>query len=375
MQPKLWAQKAPEYVNDARQMGIQIQAPYIQKSGIGFTIEGSNIYFGFNAIAGVGATASASIISARKRGPFKDIWDFLGRVNKQKVNTATFKKLATAGAFDRMGYRRKDLIENCSAMYKYLSDCIEYEQRLVDMEIRSAENMKKDERKNELEEQLARAKQTKKEMKKARLPLSESVERILNRKDRLREMKKLVRESGSEPHEILFGQDLEEFNEATWLRKKPALKEKPLPVKPDIERTRSINITVLELMNQAKAIGCYLHDHPAPTLYKDTTRITDAEEGHRLTMAGQITNIKKIKTRRGQEMAFAEMGDGTGLVELVIFPKVYAKLNLQKKIPEIGDIVRISCEVETADDSGTKVFVNDLSIHEISIKTNRLTKD
>jgi DNA-directed DNA polymerase III PolC len=364
MQPKLWAQKAPEFVSEAKQMGVKIHAPYIQKSKLGFSIEDDEIYFGFNAIKQVGVTASKSIIKARQRGPFKDIWDFLARVNRQKVTTRTFESLVRAGAFDRMGYVRAELLENTKEIYAYFNDNIEYEQRLQDQVVRAAENEQKDARKAEIDQQVKEAKALLKQLVKQSMPVPASIERLATMDKRLREMRQQIRDTGLPAEEVLSDEDLEEYNETLWLRKKPELKLKDKPVQPELTRTRSVKISVAELMEQADMIGCYLHQHPAPVIYPDTTRVAMAEEGAYLQMAGQITNWKQIKTRKGDDMAFAEMGDGTGLVELVIFPHVYRSLKARGRLPEVGDIVYIRCEVETADDSGCKVLVNDTEIYQ-----------
>lgn len=363
MQPKLWAQKAPEFVNEAKQMDIKIHAPYIQKSQMGFSIEDNEIYFGFSAIAQVGVTAGKSIIAARKRGPFKDIYDFLARVNRQKVTTRTFEALVQAGAFDRMGYLRSELLEKTKDLYAYFSENIEYEQRAQDLMLREQENKEKDERREELQEKVKEAKALIKQLTKSKIQIPESIEHLANYDKRLREMRAKIKETGLEAHEILTSKELEEYNESIWLRKKPELKEKDQPVRPELERVKNVKITVAQLMEQSDAIGCYLHQHPAPIIYPDTTRIANAEEGAYLGIAGQITNLKAIKTKKGDDMCFAEIGDGTGLAEVVIFPREYKKLKLNGSLPIVGDIVRISCEVESSSDSGCKVRANDIEIY------------
>ena len=57
--------------------------------------------FGLAAVKGVGAAAVESIIAERKaNGPFKDIYDFVERVNYSLVNRKCLENLAYAGAFD-----------------------------------------------------------------------------------------------------------------------------------------------------------------------------------------------------------------------------------------------------------------------------------
>ena len=124
LQPKTWAQKAPQYINEARQLGVHINAPSVNASDLEFTISQNEIYFGLNAIRDVGKTAAKSIVRARGKVPFKDIFDFVARTDSQKVNTKTFLALTRAGAFDKMGYSRYELEEKYQNLYSYFKEII-----------------------------------------------------------------------------------------------------------------------------------------------------------------------------------------------------------------------------------------------------------
>ena len=88
----------------------------------------------------MGKTAAKAIIKARQKTPFKDVKDFLNRVNLQKVNTKTFEALIKAGAFDKMGYDRKNLTENIANIYSYIKDIDDYSQRKLDVIERDQHN-------------------------------------------------------------------------------------------------------------------------------------------------------------------------------------------------------------------------------------------
>ncbi len=62
LQPKTWAIKAPEYINEAKHFNVDIYPPDINRSGFEFTIHDNEIYFGLNAIRDVGSTAAKFII-------------------------------------------------------------------------------------------------------------------------------------------------------------------------------------------------------------------------------------------------------------------------------------------------------------------------
>ena len=50
-------------------------------------------------------------------------------------------------------------------------------------------------------------------------------------------------------------------------------------------------------------------------------------DNHRITVGGIINSVRKIVTKKGnKEMAFASLNDGTGSIDLVIFPKTYEQI-------------------------------------------------
>ncbi len=87
-----------------------------------------------------------------------------------------------------------------------------------------------------------------------------------------------------------------------------------------------------ELLNFEKEfLGFYLSEHPLNSLmplFRDeaSSPISDIKESapsHSVTAAGIITQVRKITTKRNQEMAFAIVEDKTGKIEVVVFPKVF----------------------------------------------------
>lgn len=63
------------------------------------------------AIKGAGDVAIKSILESRKEdGDFKDLSDFLSRIDGSKVNKRVIESLTKAGAFDNFGYSRKSLL-------------------------------------------------------------------------------------------------------------------------------------------------------------------------------------------------------------------------------------------------------------------------
>lgn len=66
------------------------------------------IRFGLAAVKGVGLNAVNAIISERdKNGAFKDIYDFVERVNLSACNRGAIENLAMSGAFDCFNVQRE----------------------------------------------------------------------------------------------------------------------------------------------------------------------------------------------------------------------------------------------------------------------------
>ena len=79
----------------------------------------NDIVFPLTNIKNVGAIAVKTILENREKGKFKDIFDFVKRCYGKAVNTKVLENLILAGAFDKLGYNRKTLIENLEVITNY----------------------------------------------------------------------------------------------------------------------------------------------------------------------------------------------------------------------------------------------------------------
>ncbi|HEX6966976.1 MAG TPA: DNA polymerase III subunit alpha [Gemmatimonadaceae bacterium] len=96
-----------KYINEAREMGIEVLAPDVNESGFKFTVVGDKrIRFGLGAIRNVGRTALDSILSARADGPFTSLFDLCERVDLRACNKRVFEALIAAGALDSLDGHR-----------------------------------------------------------------------------------------------------------------------------------------------------------------------------------------------------------------------------------------------------------------------------
>ena len=88
-------------MEECKRMKMNVLGPDVSESYAKFTVNKlGKIRFGMAAVKGVGEGAVQDIIKARKGGTFKDIYDFVERVNLQSVNKKNLEALAMAGAFD-----------------------------------------------------------------------------------------------------------------------------------------------------------------------------------------------------------------------------------------------------------------------------------
>ena len=103
-----------KYMDECRSMGIEVLGPNINESYKNFsaTRDGS-IRFGLAGIKGVGVSCVDAIVEEReKNGPYKDIFDFVQRINQGACNRKALESMALAGAFDDFKeIKREDFFE------------------------------------------------------------------------------------------------------------------------------------------------------------------------------------------------------------------------------------------------------------------------
>ncbi|HZB84472.1 MAG TPA: DNA polymerase III subunit alpha [Rubrobacteraceae bacterium] len=104
--------RVPQYVAEARAMGVEVLPPDVNESGHRFTVVGATIRFGLSAVKNVGSNCVEAIIQAReKAGPFEDLFDFCERIGPKTYNKRTIESLIKCGAFDSTGHSRAAMLE------------------------------------------------------------------------------------------------------------------------------------------------------------------------------------------------------------------------------------------------------------------------
>lgn len=249
------AKKITKYIKNAKEHGIFIRSPHVNYSQYVFSVKGDEIYFALGAIKGVGQSAVQNIVSVREsleNKQFKSLDHFLESIDAKKVNRKAMDSLVKAGAFDKMGYSRAEILSNFDQLFH------------------RAEKKKKD---------------------------------------------------SKEGQSDLFSFSKEEES---------------------VVLAHSQKWSKLEEMNHEKnVIGFFLSCHPLDYFKYFTdlhpgNSIQDIKRNkiQNIKVWGMINDLKETLTRKGDTMAFAQLEDKTGYLNLVFFSKVYLDLEKLLRVDE-----------------------------------------
>ncbi|EAI6211521.1 DNA polymerase III subunit alpha [Campylobacter upsaliensis] len=110
------------YIEEMKKMNIKLLPPRINKAISEFSAikqeDGTEaIVYGLGAIKSVGRPAIENILELRsKNGDFKDLHDFLSKIDTAKINRRTLEGFIKAGSFDDFGFTRKCLFNNLDTL-------------------------------------------------------------------------------------------------------------------------------------------------------------------------------------------------------------------------------------------------------------------
>ncbi len=124
---------------------------------------------------------------------------------------------------------------------------------------------------------------------------------------------------------------------------------------------------------EKELLGLYVSAHPLEEYATILTRIvkpikTIATAKGTVSIGGIITKVKKIVTRKGDQMAFMEIEDMGGSVEVLVFPTLFQKF---KDLVEMEKIVIITGK--TSDKDGVPKFLAD-EIKELSVMIDQVNQ-
>lgn len=116
--------KLMEYIAECENNGIRVLNPHINESFDGFTVSENSIRFGLLAIKNIGKGMIDRIIHERtQNGKFTSIKDFCKRMaDCSEVNKRAIESLIKAGAFDNLGYNRKQMLSSLDNILELYSN-------------------------------------------------------------------------------------------------------------------------------------------------------------------------------------------------------------------------------------------------------------
>lgn len=100
------------YLTYLKQQGVTVLPPDINKSVVGFSVEGDKVRVGLAAVKGVGEAIMQQMVDERsKNGEYKDLYEFLSRLYEIRLNARVLESLVYAGAFDCFGKPRAVMVQ------------------------------------------------------------------------------------------------------------------------------------------------------------------------------------------------------------------------------------------------------------------------
>jgi DNA polymerase-3 subunit alpha len=104
--------KLAEYIEECRQLGIEVLPPDINESELDFQVVGNKIRFGLGAVKGAGEKAIVHVLEVRRKlGRFESLYQCCENVDSKFVDRKVIEQFIKCGAFDSTGAHRAQLME------------------------------------------------------------------------------------------------------------------------------------------------------------------------------------------------------------------------------------------------------------------------
>ncbi len=112
--------KVQKYIATCMSMGIQVEPPDINRSGVDFTPLQDSILFGLSAVRNVGEGAIENILAARETGgKFTSLADLCDRIDPRTVNRRALEALIQCGALDGLDPNRNQLMHDLEPVLEW----------------------------------------------------------------------------------------------------------------------------------------------------------------------------------------------------------------------------------------------------------------
>ncbi len=295
--------KIPQYVDECKNLGIEILRPDINRSSTKFTVEDGKIRFGLGSIKNVGIAPVDAIVNERKEnGDYKSFVDFCERIADETVNKKCVESLIKAGTFTEFPQTRATLL----ASFENIIDTIQsYNKKGFDGQV-SMFDLGTQEQKEDMQEK--------------KYTFEEHEE--MNSKDLLSMEKEML-------GIYISGHPLEKYREL-------------------IEKETTINSIDLRQIEEQSSTDIETENIKEKSKFKD---------GQRVKYAGIITSIKKKYTKNNKIMAFVTVEDLFGTAEFIVFENTY--MNCKSSLVE-ENIVIIDGRLSIREDDTPTIIASEI---------------
>ena len=305
--------KIPEYIEECKDMGIEVLKPDINESYLKFSVINGKIRFALSSIKNAGDNAINEIITSRKNfGKYTSFIDFCERVSGESVNKKCVESLIKAGCFDEIepNLTRFDLLDS----FESILDNINQTKR------------------NNYANQINMFDMG---------DIDKNTPTVIINKSNKKPTKKDLLDMEKEMLGLyVSGHPLDEYIDV--------IKKEATVTSKDLENEEQVD-DIQELENKP--------DY----------------DGKVVTVCGILSHRKTLITKSGNQMMFAELEDLYGSLELVIFANV---LQNNSSLLQDDNIVKIVGKVSYKENEKTKVIVSQIQLLEKNKKLYiRIPKD
>ena len=108
------------FYQDARRFEVKVRPPDVNRSGADFEVEDGEVLSALGAVRNGGLSAMEHVVAVRREGgPYRDLFDFLERIDPRQVGKRGLENLARAGAFDAIHPNRAQILAAADGLIGY----------------------------------------------------------------------------------------------------------------------------------------------------------------------------------------------------------------------------------------------------------------
>lgn len=316
------------YIRNCKEMGIDILSPSVMSSEADFTVENGSIRFGLCGVKNVGKGIVNAIISGRNHADtanVKNIYDFIRLIEPDELNKKAIESLVRAGAFDELEGNRAINMAVCrdavSAVQQNARRSTKEQISIFQLDVDGIDDVQSSP-----------------------------------------ELPKIAEFGKSE----LYAMEKEMLG--VYITGHPLDNYREL-----IENNVTANTFSI---NRGRGVPEDIDGGTISEMGYDGAGENAFSEGDRVVLAGMLTNIKTMLTRRGQEMARLQIEDYHGVIDGIVFPSTYEKY---KYLISDDAIVAISGKLSFKSELYPEIIIERISdmenISALSAEPKKAAKD